>query len=209
MMVWVDIETTGLDPTNGLILEVAIVATNNQLVEYACASAIVPHTPDTLDSTFWETTAKDMHETSGLLDICRAAAAQPRHINTIDSMFRDFLDRFAKTKEHPMCGSSVDFDRRWLQAHMPNTHDWFHYRNIDVSTILELAKRWRPSLVERARPNVKAHRALDDIRASIAELRTYRDHQFISTLAWETATVEMVIAEIQAAMDRMGEGRSL
>lgn len=176
-LVWVDIETTGLDPDKDLILELGIVVTDSNLDVVNQQSWIfVPY----MDKSILDITPAvvEMHTKNGLwLEWSANANASGRdHLDANDDVISDvrlFLEE-AGALGLPMAGSTVHFDRKFLQAHFPEIHRLFHYRNIDVSTIKNLARIYRPKLYESAPlPREKTHRPLADLRDSIAELRHY------------------------------------
>jgi oligoribonuclease len=152
-------------------LEVAIVVTDAHLNVVAEAPVLVVHQPDdvlnTMDS--WNT---NTHGRSGLTDRVRASTLTE---GEVESMMVDFLVAYVPASTSPMCGNSVHQDRRFLARHMPKLESYFLYRNLDVSTLKELARRWRPELLSGL-VKVGKHEALADIHESIAELRYYREH---------------------------------
>jgi len=165
---------TGLDPGRDLIVEIATIITDDALVIVAEGPDLVVNVPEESLSAMDEVVVK-MHSRSGLLDAIRASTV------TLEEARRQTLEFLALHLEPgkvPLCGNSIGTDRRFLAAHLPEVENFFHYRSIDVSTVKELARRWFPAAVSSA-PNKKGgHRALDDIRESIEELRYYRTHVF-------------------------------
>ena len=188
-LVWVDLETTGLKPETSQILEVALVITDVNLnVIDTYDSVIMPYTHLLVDT--WpgmEEVVRDMHTKSGLLDECRAAFASTHSKGAVKN---NLINRIAHyfPADHkprpPLCGSTVSFDRAMLKWHMPEVLDLLHYRNMDVSTVKQLAECWRPDAHARVREKLgldengkqieAEHRALPDIMFSIRELKTYR-----------------------------------
>lgn len=170
-LIWIDLEMTGLNPGVDRIIEIAIVVTDQQLEVVARSDAIAIAQPDSvLDGMDqWN---KSTHGRSGLIDRVRASRTSE---SDAERAMLDFLAPLVPTGKSPMCGNSVCQDRRFMARYMPALEAWFHYRNLDVSTLKELCKRWRPEL---ARGFVKrgAHTALADIVESIDELRYYREH---------------------------------
>ena len=178
MLVWMDLEMTGLDPERNTIVEIATLVTDDELQVVAEGPDLVVHQPaDVLD--VMEPIVREMHTRSGLL-------------KAIESSKLTLADAGAQTlafiKEHvpeprtvPLAGNSIGTDRRFLAAHLPEIEDWLHYRCIDVSTIKELAKRWYPDTLASAPDKRGGHRALDDIRESLEELRHYRRTVFRAT----------------------------
>jgi len=170
-LIWIDMEMSGLDPDQNKVLEVAIVVTDAHLNVVAEAPVLVVHQPDTVLNSMdsWNTST---HGRSGLTDRVRASTLSEADV---ESSMVDFLSQYVPSGTSPMCGNSVHQDRRFLARHMPRLEAYFLYRNLDVSTLKELARRWRPELLTGL---VKAgkHEALADIHESIAELRYYREH---------------------------------
>jgi len=170
-LIWIDMEMSGLDPDLNKVLEVAIVVTDAHLNVVAEAPVLVVHQPDdvlnTMDS--WNT---NTHGRSGLTDRVRASTLTE---GEVERVMVDFLVAYVPASTSPMCGNSVHQDRRFLARHMPKLESYFLYRNLDVSTLKELARRWRPELLSGL-VKVGKHEALADIHESIAELRYYREH---------------------------------
>jgi oligoribonuclease len=170
-LIWIDLEMTGLFPDRDRIIEVAVVVTDPQLTVRVEGPVFALHQTDAVLDAMdaWN---KGTHGRSGLVDRVRAstvdeASAQPLVI--------DFLKRFVAPGKSPMCGNSICQDRRFLANYMPDLESFFHYRNLDVSTLKELARRWKPSALEGFR-KAQAHTALADIHESIDELLHYRQH---------------------------------
>ena len=170
-LVWVDMEMTGLSPEVDRIIEIAVVVTDGDLDVLAQGPVIAIHQPDAVLDAMdnWNTKT---HARSGLTQRVRdsrvtEAVAQREML--------DFLGQWMPAGISPMCGNSICQDRRFMARHMPELEAWFHYRNLDVSTIKELCKRWQPEIA-RAFTKRSAHTALADIIESIDELRHYRAH---------------------------------
>ena len=170
-LIWIDMEMTGLDPDNDRIIEVAIVITDSQLNTVAEAPVLVVHQPDTaLDAMDdWN---KGTHGRSGLIEKVKASTLAEAEV---EAMMLAFLAQHVPAKTSPMCGNSICQDRRFLARWMPKLEDYFHYRNLDVSTLKELAKRWKPEIAGGLKKHGK-HEALADIYESIAEMKYYREH---------------------------------
>ena len=170
-LIWIDLEMTGLSPENNRIIEIAIVITDNELNIVAQAPVWVIHQSDehlaTMDA--WNT---HTHRRSGLIDKVKASTLTEKV--AVEQMLH-FLQQYVPKNTSPMCGNSVCQDRRFLARWMPEVEAWFHYRNLDVSTLKELVRRWRPAL-EKGFIKHGKHEALADIEESIAELRYYREH---------------------------------
>lgn len=172
-LVWIDLEMTGLNPEVNVIIEIATIVTSSDLEIVAEGPALVIHQPDHLLDAMdeWNRTH---HGASGLTQAVRESTVD---IVAAERQTLAFVRDFVPKGAAPLCGNSIGQDRRFLVRYMPFLHDHFHYRNVDVSTIKELAQRWCP---ERLDGHCKSsgHRALDDIRESIEELRFYRDRLF-------------------------------
>ncbi len=170
-LIWVDMEMSGLQPDTDVILEVAVVVTDAALNVLAEGPVLVVHQPDAVLDAMdaWN---KSTHGKSGLTDKVRASVLGEADV---EQRMIDFLQPYAPAGKSPMCGNSVCQDRRFMARHMPGLEAYFHYRNLDVSTLKELARRWRPALYDGFR-KTNAHTALADIHESIAELRYYREH---------------------------------
>ena len=169
-LIWVDMEMTGLIPEQHRVIEIATIVTDSELNELAQGPVIAIHQSDdelqAMDE--WNTTH---HTGSGLVDRVRSSVVDEQRAarETLD-----FLEEWLPPGQSPMCGNSICQDRRFMARHLPELEGFFHYRNLDVSTLKILAGRWRPDLPGLRKQNV--HLALDDIRESIAELRYYREH---------------------------------
>jgi oligoribonuclease len=170
-LIWIDMEMTGLSPETDGIIEVAIVVTDSNLVTVAEAPVLVVHQSDAvLDGM--DNWNKSTHGKSGLIEKVRASTLNER---AVELRLLDFLKLHVPKSASPMCGNSVCQDRRFMARCMPELETWFHYRNLDVSTLKELVKRWRPELAKGLTKHGK-HEALADIYESIEELRYYREH---------------------------------
>ncbi len=163
-------EMSGLQPDTDRVLEIALVVTDNQLNTIAEAPVLVVHQADAvldgMDS--WN---KSTHGKSGLIDKVKAS---PFNEQQVEEQMLAFLKLHVPTGVSPMCGNSICQDRRFLARYLPKLEAYFHYRNLDVSTLKELAKRWKPEIVKNFSKNSK-HEALSDIYDSIAELKHYRE----------------------------------
>ena len=170
-LVWIDLEMTGLDPDRDRIIEIASVVTDQHLEVLAEGPVIAVHQDDDFLAAMddWNTR---QHGLSGLTERVRGSTEDER---TAEQQTLDFLAGWVPQGVSPMCGNSICQDRRFLHNHMPRLEAYFHYRNLDVSSLKELCRRWSPAvaagLVKRG-----SHRALDDIQDSIMELRYYREH---------------------------------
>ena len=170
-LIWIDMEMSGLDPERERILEVAIVITTPQLEVVAEAPVWVVHQPgavlDAMDE--WN---KGTHGKSGLIDRVKASTVTEAEA---EAQMLDFVTQHVPARQSPLCGNSVHQDRRFLVRYMPKFEDYLLYRNLDVSTLKELARRWKPEVMAGIKKHGK-HEALADIHESIAELRYYREH---------------------------------
>jgi oligoribonuclease len=168
-LIWIDMEMTGLRPEVDRIIEVALVITNGNLETVAEAPVLVVHQDDAtlagMDS--WN---QATHARSGLIDKVKASAFDEA---MVQARMLDFLSEHVPSKTSPMCGNTICQDRRFLARWMPALEDYFHYRNLDVSTLKELCKRWQPDIAKGWVKQGK-HEALADIYESIDELKYYR-----------------------------------
>ena len=170
-LIWIDLEMTGLDPVVDRILEIATIVTDSQLEVIAVGPNLVIHQSEAVLQGMNEWCVKT-HTESGLVQRIRESQLTERQA---EDQTLAFLKQYVKENTSPICGNSVWQDRRFLNQYMPQLDQFFHYRQIDVSTIKELARRWAPTLFDGLKKENK-HLALDDIRESIAELKYYRDH---------------------------------
>jgi oligoribonuclease len=173
-MVWVDLEMTGLNQDVSVIVEIATIVTESDLTVVAEGPNLVIHQPDEVLATMSDF-VRDLHTRSGLLTRIRSSTVS---LADATSQTVAFLSQHVAKGTAPLCGNSVWKDRAFLERYMPSIIDLLHYRMVDVSTLKELARRWYPGSL--AAPKKKElHRALDDIRESIEELRYYRAHLFV------------------------------
>ena len=168
-LVWIDLEMTGLDPDRDRIIEVAVVVTDAHLTNRIAGPVLAIHQSDAVLDAMdaWN---KGTHGRSGLTDRVKASTVDEAQA---EALVIDFLQRHVAKGKSPMCGNSICQDRRFLARTMPRLEAFFHYRNLDVSTIKELARRWKPALLEGVKKN-QAHTALADVHESIEELAHYR-----------------------------------
>jgi oligoribonuclease len=170
-LVWLDMEMTGLDPDNDRIIEVAVVVTDPDLNVIAEGPVFAIHQSDaTLDKM--DNWNKGTHGKSGLIDRVKASTVTEAQA---EQELIAFLKQYVPANKSPMCGNSICQDRRFMARGMPKLEAFFHYRNLDVSTLKELCKRWKPELASGFKKAQK-HTALADIIESIEELKYYREH---------------------------------
>src|SRR5262245_54386297 len=170
-----DLEMTGLDPARNVIVEIATLVTDDQLAIVAEGPDLVVHQPaEALDAM--EDVVREMHTRSGLLSAIRASTVSLADAGAATLEF--IRSHVPAPRTVPLCGNSIGTDRRFLAAYLPEIENHLHYRSVDVSTIKELALRWAPGVLEKAPRKETTHRALDDIRESVGELRWYREHLF-------------------------------
>lgn len=173
-LIWIDLEMTGLDTETDQIIEIATIVTDSQLNTLAEGPVLAIHQSDQLLNNMDEWNTKH-HGESGLLQRVRASTIDEQEA---ERQTLAFLQNYIEAGKSPMCGNSICQDRRFLHRCMPELERYFHYRNLDVSTLKELARRWYPEEILKGFKKQGAHLALDDIRESIAELRYYREHLF-------------------------------
>ena len=170
-LIWIDLEMTGLNPDAERIIELAVVVTDPQVRIRVEGPVLAIHQSDALLNSMdaWN---KATHGKSGLVDRVRASTITEE---LAQEQVIDFLRRYVPKGKSPMCGNTICQDRRFLARGMPRLEAWFHYRNLDVSTLKELARRWQPDLLDGFKKQ-QAHTALADIHESIDELLYYRTH---------------------------------
>ena len=168
---WLDMEMTGLYPETDRIIEVAMIITDSNLNVLAQSDVLVVHQSDELLNGM-DACNTSTHGRTGLTERVRASTASEAEV---EQNLLDFMAQWLPEKTSPMCGNTIHQDRRFMVRYMPQLEAYFHYRNLDVSTLKELARRWNPEL---AKGVVKrcTHQALDDILESIEEMRYYREH---------------------------------
>ena len=172
-LVWIDLEMTGLDPDKERIIEMATIVTDAELNIIAEGPVIAIHQPDSLLDAMDEWCTRT-HGESGLTRRVKDSKVTEAEA---EQQTLAFLQQQVEPGQSPLCGNSIGQDRRFLVKYMPALEGFFHYRNLDVSTVKELARRWRPDVLAGVRKK-GSHLALDDIRDSIAELQHYREHFF-------------------------------
>jgi oligoribonuclease len=176
MLVWMDLEMTGLDPARDVIVEIATLVTDDDLEIVAEGPDLVVHQPEERLAGM-EPVVVDMHTKSGLLAAIRASTVT---LEEAGAQTLAFIKQWApEPRTVPLCGNSIGMDRRFLASYLPEIERWLHYRSVDVSSVKELVRRWYPGLRNELPRKENAHRALDDIRESVNELRFYRQRVFV------------------------------
>jgi oligoribonuclease len=184
MLVWMDLEMTGLDHTTEVIVEIATIVTDDDLTIIAEGPDLVVHQPDDVLQRM-DPFVVDMHTKSGLLEQIRGSTVS---LADAGAVTLDFIRAHVpEPGTVPLCGNSIGTDRRFLAAYLPEIENYLHYRSIDVSSVKELVKRWYPDIDANRPRGQGSHRALDDIRESIREMAYYREHVFV-----EPASVAVV-----------------
>ena len=170
-LIWLDMEMTGLAPDRDHIIELAIVVTDSNLNQLDDGAVWVIHQSDNILDQMddWNTRT---HGKSGLIERVKNAS---HDVSDVEEFALKYLSKFVPTSTSPMCGNSICQDRRFMAKWMPKLESYFHYRNLDVSTLKELAKRWRPEVTKSLIKHGK-HEALADVYESIEELKHYREH---------------------------------
>jgi oligoribonuclease len=176
---WMDLEMTGLDPGKDVIVEIATLVTDDDLNVIAEGPDLVVHQPEAALAVM-EPFVVDMHTKSGLLDAIRASTMSLEEAGAQTLAF--IKEHAAEQGTVPLCGNSIGTDRRFLAAYLPEIEGWLHYRSVDVSSVKELVRRWYPSVRADRPKKAGAHRALDDIRESVEELRFYRRRVFVPAI---------------------------
>ena len=175
MLVWMDLEMTGLDPGKNVIVEIATLVTDDNLEIVGEGLDLVVHQPPQALADM-EDVVRQMHTSSGLL---KAIEASTLSLEDAGQQTLDFIKAHVpEPRSVPLCGNSIGTDRRFLAAYLPEVEEYLHYRSIDVSSIKELAKRWFPKECAAAPSKNSTHRALDDILESVQELKYYRESVF-------------------------------
>ncbi|MGJ8693224.1 MAG: oligoribonuclease [Thalassotalea sp.] len=172
-LIWLDLEMTGLEPETDVILEIASVITDSQLNILAKGPVFAIHQSEEVLNNMnpW---CIEHHGKSGLTKRCQDSEVD---LATATTETINFVAQYVPPGKSPMCGNSIGQDRRFINKYMPDFEDYFHYRNLDVSTVKELARRWKPEVLDKV-VKTGAHLALDDILESIAELKVYQQHFF-------------------------------
>ncbi|WP_100642730.1 oligoribonuclease [Alteromonas facilis] len=172
-LVWIDMEMTGLDPETCVVLEIATIVTDPELNIIAEGPVIAVHQPDEILDNM-DPWCVETHGKTGLTARCRESQI---NVDEAAKQTIAFLEHYVPKGKSPLCGNSIGQDRRFMVKYMPELEDYFHYRNVDVSTIKELVARWKPEALDGFKKK-NVHLALDDIRESIDELKFYREKVF-------------------------------
>lgn len=180
MLVWMDLEMTGLDHTSDVIVEIATIVTDDDLTIIAEGPDLVVHQSDDVLANM-DPFVVDMHTKSGLLDQIKASTVS---LDVAGAATLEFIKQHVpEPASVPLCGNSIGTDRRFLAAYLPEIENYLHYRSIDVSSVKELVKRWYPDIDANRPRGQGSHRALDDIRESIREMTYYREYVFVAAPA--------------------------
>lgn len=185
VLVWLDMEMSGLDPTKERIIEIATILTDGNLVEIAVGPDLVIHQDDAILGAMddWN---RSHHGASGLTERVKTSTITD---GDAEAQTLAFINQHVGPKDRPvLAGNSIHQDRRFIRRYMPKLDARLHYRMVDVSTIKELARRWFPAICAKQPPKKDTHRALDDIRESIEELKFYRTHVFVQPAQPATPT---------------------
>ncbi len=172
-LIWIDLEMTGLNPDTDRIIEIATIITDSQLNVVAQGPVLAVHQPDAIMNSMddWNTRT---HGGSGLTQRVKESTLSEADV---ERQTLQFLQQYVPKNKSPLCGNSICQDRRFLARSMPTLESYLHYRNLDVSSIKELVRRWKPEIAPGFEKK-NTHKALDDILESIAELKYYREHFF-------------------------------
>ena len=187
VLVWMDLEMTGLDPSRHVIVEIATLVTDDDLTVVAEGPDLVVHQPPQVMAAM-DDFVRDMHQRSGLLPLIEASTVSLEDAGARTLAF--ITEHVTEPRSVPLCGNSIGTDRRFLSVYLNEIEEYLHYRSVDVSTIKELVRRWYPGLLAGQTRKATTHRALDDIRESIDELRFYRERVFVPSPAPDEAVEE-------------------
>jgi oligoribonuclease len=174
-LVWIDLEMTGLEPERHVIVEIACIVTDSQLQPVDDGIDVVVH-PEAKALEEMDDFVRNMHTKSGLLVAMEASTVDRP---TAGAHTLDYVKSHVSERTAPVCGNSIGVDRRFLDCYLPELDQYLHYRSIDVSSVKELCRRWYPEIYRKRPSKNETHRALDDIKESIEELRYYREAMFL------------------------------
>ncbi|MEP7115176.1 MAG: oligoribonuclease [Ilumatobacteraceae bacterium] len=195
VLVWMDLEMTGLEPARHVIVEIATLVTDDDLNIVAEGPDLVIHQDDAALAEM-DPVVVEMHTKSGLLDAIRSSTMT---LADAGAQTLEFIKAHVpEARRVPLCGNSIGMDRRFLAAYLPEIEEYLHYRSVDVSTVKELVKRWYPGLINSRPRKAGAHRALDDVVESVAEMKFYREQVFvheIPSLAMPTVAITASLPE--------------
>jgi oligoribonuclease len=189
-LVWIDLEMTGLDVEHDVIVEIACIVTDSDLVSRDSGVQLVVHQDEAALARMDEF-VRDMHAKSGLLNEIPAATVD---VAGAEQTVLSYLKGYVPAGAAPLCGNSIGMDRRFIARYMPELDGYLHYRSVDVSSLKELCRRWYPAIYRKRPDKAEQHRALGDILESIDELRYYRAELFTPTSNGATAAVETAAA---------------
>jgi oligoribonuclease len=190
VLVWMDLEMTGLEPARHVIVEIATLVTDDDLNLVEEGPDLVVH-QDEAALAEMDPIVVEMHTKSGLLDAIRSSTMT---LEDAGAQTLEFIKKHVtEARRVPLCGNSIGMDRRFLAAYLPEIEEYLHYRSVDVSTVKELVKRWYPGLNSTRPRKAGAHRALDDVLESIAEMKFYRDNVFVPLVPKAAASAEPAI----------------
>ena len=187
MLVWMDLEMTGLDHTSEVIVEIATLVTDDELNIVAEGPDLVVHATEE-QLAGMNSVVLEMHTKSGLLDQIRNSTITLEEAGAATLAF--IKEHVPNARQVPLCGNSIGMDRRFLAAYLPEIEEYLHYRSIDVSTIKELGRRWYPKDYSDLGKGSSAHRAMDDIKESVEELKYWRERVFRPSGTEEAATAD-------------------
>ncbi len=190
MLVWIDLEMTGLDPKRHTIVEIATLITDDDLkILEEGPDLVIAATSDQLEAM--DSVVQNMHTKSRLIEEIRQSETTMQDASDLTLAF--IRKHISSPRSVPLCGNSIGTDRRFLAEYMPDIENFLHYRSVDVSSIKELGRRWFPDLIKTAPAKSRGHRAMDDIKESVVELQFYREHifrQVAQTSSPATSTVD-------------------
>lgn len=200
MLVWMDLEMTGLDHTSDVIVEIATLVTDDDLNIIAEGPDLVVHQSDEMLENM-DPVVVDMHTSSGLLEQIKASTITLEEAGAATLAF--IREHAPVERSVPLCGNSIGTDRRFLAAYLPEIEEHLHYRSVDVSSFKELVRRWHPDVLTQRGWKQGAHRALDDIRESVAELQLYRTLVFCDAdeVARRLAVMQAAAVEAESAAE--------
>ena len=192
VLVWMDLEMTGLDPARHVIVEIATLVTDDELNIIAEGPDLVVHQDDAALAEM-DDVVVEMHTKSGLIDAIRSSTIS---LADAGAQTLEFIKtHVTEARKVPLCGNSIGMDRRFLAAYLPEIEEYLHYRSVDVSTIKELVRRWYPALNSGRPRKAGSHRAMDDVIESVAEMKFYREHVFVPEVAVPVAPVAAETSE--------------